>query len=679
MKKRTPKATPELRKLESDTERQVRILSGDPTLSFIIGNRSCFDGERLFVTGGAESLTGEGREEFEGTVDHELGHKEEEEIAKARKAAGVGCVTPLDLLRSKKSNREALLLNAFEDIRIERRVGERRRGSGQNLERANVLAAKKYFERAKAGQTPDFWQSIAASVIFESNGLPVAGWLPEAFAPVVDRIRAEIDAAKGAAWVENADELAKAVLRKIEEMRDEVEEAKQDAKQREQSQAGEPGAGEQGGESGGSDAGDAEGEQGEGNGSGSAGDDSDEGDSDGEGSGNGSDSDGTGANSSANGEDDPKQGEGSGKGSQGDCEGDGSDDDGEQDAGGGWGAGGSGKFDPNHEVSLEELGELLESSRDDADASDLFDYVRDDLAEKAEAENRRRGRSTYSAAPEAVAGDTWETPKTGDAATYTTLKGRVAKQISGMRSKLIAELRARAETSFEADKERGVIDSASLYGLRFGNKNVFAQRGEEITNQVAVSIVVDQSGSMDGTRIENARLAAIAVGETLDALGCDFEITGFWNDSNCRTARHFDRDGSFRFFNFKGFGESFKRVKTRLLRMKADGWNSDPEAVLGAAKRLALQSASRKILIVMSDGQPCGGENVQNYLREVVSRIAGAGIEIYGIGIQSEAVADYYNARTGSAHVVVNEIDELAVSVFKLLKGKLLRRGRRAA
>jgi cobalamin biosynthesis protein CobT len=247
-----------------------------------------------------------------------------------------------------------------------------------------------------------------------------------------------------------------------------------------------------------------------------------------------------------------------------------------------------------------------------------------------------------------------------------------------MRSKLIAELRARAETSFEADKERGVIDSASLYGLRLGEKRVFAQRGEEITNQVAVSIVVDQSGSMDGSRIENARLAAIAVGETLDALGCDFEITGFWNIDRACSSRH-DRDGSFHFFNFKGFGENFKRVKTRLLRMKADGWNSDPEAVLGAAKRLAVQEASRKILIVMSDGQPCGGQNVKDYLREVVSKISKAGIEIYGIGIESQAVAQYYNADTGSAHVVVNKIDDLAVSVFKLLKGKLLRRGRRAA
>ncbi len=89
------------------------------------------------------------------------------------------------------------------------------------------------------------------------------------------------------------------------------------------------------------------------------------------------------------------------------------------------------------------------------------------------------------------------------------------------------------------------------------------------------------------------------------------------------------------------------------------------------------------MLIVLSDGEPLGGEGhhgvVQWHLGEVVRKVTGAGIEVYGVGICSRAVERYYNAANGSAHVVVNEIGELAVQLIRLLSGRLMVGGRKAA
>ena len=85
---------------------------------------------------------------------------------------------------------------------------------------------------------------------------------------------------------------------------------------------------------------------------------------------------------------------------------------------------------------------------------------------------------------------------------------------------------------------------------------------------------------------------------------------------------------------------------------------------------------------MLSDGQPTSVTNFAvgaQYLKDVVTAISKAGVEVYGIGLGADHVAEYYNADTGSDHVSIHALDTLAKEVIRLLKNKLTKKGKKVA
>ena len=81
----------------------------------------------------------------------------------------------------------------------------------------------------------------------------------------------------------------------------------------------------------------------------------------------------------------------------------------------------------------------------------------------------------------------------------------------------------------------------------------------------------------------------------------------------------------------------------------------------------------RKILMVLSDGEPATGDTPSSWLEEDLSaRLAAmrrAGIETVGVGIQTDAVKTFYDD-----HVVVNDLQGLVETALGQLS-KILMRG----
>ncbi len=106
---------------------------------------------------------------------------------------------------------------------------------------------------------------------------------------------------------------------------------------------------------------------------------------------------------------------------------------------------------------------------------------------------------------------------------------------------------------------------------------------------------------------------------------------------------------------------------------------------MAVAKRLAMQRENRKILIVVSDGEPaCPSVQhgmLHGELMKTVKQVTDAGIEVLGIGVQTKSVERFYNEETGASHVVVKDIDKLALEVFRAFRDMLQKsqKGRRAA
>ena len=80
--------------------------------------------------------------------------------------------------------------------------------------------------------------------------------------------------------------------------------------------------------------------------------------------------------------------------------------------------------------------------------------------------------------------------------------------------------------------------------------------------------------------------------------------------------------------------------------MKNGSQNPDGECIAWAAKRLSMQRKKRKILIVLSDGQPATGDTsyalLQSDLRARIQEVSKFGIEVIGIGIETDYVKNFY-------------------------------------
>jgi hypothetical protein len=224
---------------------------------------------------------------------------------------------------------------------------------------------------------------------------------------------------------------------------------------------------------------------------------------------------------------------------------------------------------------------------------------------------------------------------------------------------------------------------------------------------VAVGILLDCSGSMAGNKSLLARRTAIAMHQALAACQITHEITGFAtlydrqvSSNDSMFGRHqwiprarlpelhalFERarahlseahargvdvtqfarivaDDAWSptaalcvpiYGVFKDFGSDDAR---NLLRVEGTTANLDGEAVMWQARRLAQRPEPRRVMFVLSDGLPSGSRSDAQgarYLRQSVERIVEAGIEVYGIGMCSPHVREYYPTSW-----VANSMDEL--------------------
>lgn len=208
--------------------------------------------------------------------------------------------------------------------------------------------------------------------------------------------------------------------------------------------------------------------------------------------------------------------------------------------------------------------------------------------------------------------------------------------------------------------------------------------------ETAVTLLLDQSGSMRGQKMLFAAATTDLLQEFLLTLGVQTEILGFttsrWRGGRSRTRWNW----RFRPSNPGRLNDLLhviyrsaddRRASTggwefrQMLRPDLPKENIDGEAITWAAGRLSALPATRKLLIVLSDGAPVDDstlrENASTYLADhlqaVVKKIIGAGeIEIAAMGIGYRA-HDFYPKSS-----FVESPDELGKALLTLLEEMLI-------
>jgi cobalamin biosynthesis protein CobT len=271
----------------------------------------------------------------------------------------------------------------------------------------------------------------------------------------------------------------------------------------------------------------------------------------------------------------------------------------------------------------------------------------------------------------------------GNPTAYRRLRQEVATMVSPIKRALERVLKVRENAKWRGERERGAIDARSLGKLAADRsyRTVFKDFTKTETNNVAVEILVDMSGSMGGAKMNMAKKSAIALAEALKDLQIPFEVTGFYSVDNPEMTR-FSRDienknrynrsrESLSLHVFKDFESS---NLSGIEKLFVGVQNPDGECLAWAAKRLSARKEKRKILLVLSDGQPATADSNQGILasdlRKKVEKISKIGIECVGIGIMTDAVSHYY-----PDYIVISELKDLPKAAMgklsKLIGGSL--------
>lgn len=221
---------------------------------------------------------------------------------------------------------------------------------------------------------------------------------------------------------------------------------------------------------------------------------------------------------------------------------------------------------------------------------------------------------------------------------------------------------------------RGKLSASSLSRLFFGDDRIFRKKEMGISKDVAVTLLVDCSGSMRGQKSELAATSAYALASVLQNMNITSELIGFTTKGfHSRFGEEYSRACPLYMPIFKAFTDRWDiRAKRRLGKLWNEEWmcnNVDGECVQIAANRLMSRPENKKIMIVLSDGWPCAdGDDfaLRQHLKDTVQELEKK-INIVGIGIISDAVETYYKK-----NVVLEDIKDLPGTVIKRVQELLL-------
>lgn len=275
----------------------------------------------------------------------------------------------------------------------------------------------------------------------------------------------------------------------------------------------------------------------------------------------------------------------------------------------------------------------------------------------------------------------------GSHSEYFEAKAKVQSKITVMKAKLARALVSKEKRDWNYGLEEGRLDTKRLVTAYTGGTNVRKKREDRVEINTVVEILVDCSGSMAAFgKIDMARQVAIVLAECLEGTGIKYEITGFTSPytineqvdlyrSKCNTRETYHRAMPYRFYIFKELNENLRSAQPAISAMTRlnKEHNTDRDAILWAASRLRAQPERRKVLLVLSDGNPeATTVNVElssllRSAKEAAAEVEASGIECIGIGIKDASVRSIY-----SKSVVVHNLDDLAGTVLKQLSKVLL-------
>ncbi|MCO5509380.1 AAA family ATPase [Enterococcus hirae] len=181
---------------------------------------------------------------------------------------------------------------------------------------------------------------------------------------------------------------------------------------------------------------------------------------------------------------------------------------------------------------------------------------------------------------------------------------------------------------------------------------------------LAVALRIDESGSMiRDERIEAAKKAAIAIAEFAKRVNIPLMIYGDTADVSTREKTSI--------FSYKEFSDDFQWLDEKLVTMKPRQNNRDGASLRLIANKLSQESATTKLLISISDGQPKAlpdytGKKAREDIQSVLSEYDRQGVIFVAaaIGQDQKEIKEIYGE---NRFIDMTDINELPQQLIQLI------------
>lgn len=245
---------------------------------------------------------------------------------------------------------------------------------------------------------------------------------------------------------------------------------------------------------------------------------------------------------------------------------------------------------------------------------------------------------------------------TQDLAQYNIAKANVQSQTGVVASRLQVILQSLVVEDFWYEK-RGRLSGKRLARIPLDDPYIFEQREVTELPRAAVSVLNDLSGSTEGSCAELIQQTNILLGESMELVGNPCELLGFGSEAG--------RSNDLLYI--KGFDEPLGPAKPRLGGAIQDTGGGTPlaQTLFETALRLMAREEERKLLFVLTDGQPNNAQEVIDFTK----RVEASGMDVFFFLIGND-VPDWL-AKSGLRHATVRDIPSVGIEVLTELQRAL--------
>lgn len=350
-------------------------------------------------------------------------------------------------------------------------------------------------------------------------------------------------------------------------------------------------------------------------------------------------------------------------------EGDGDGEDEEEKSPGGGGGPGMSKDEMNEfakEMMENTFGEDESDSSDESEMSAFSDFV-DDMTNEVSAPTKPI--KDYEEDGMARDGNSVFMKSKSDKARYQ----HCVKSIDSTKAAVLQKLFQRKSKDYQfamKSMRSGRLDTNKIAEAVQRVPTVYERYGQVRTDKICVGVLIDESGSMCGTKIQKAREAAVFINEVFKGM----------RDVQLYIYGHTADEGAYGSVQIRIYREpGYQMDPYALGSVEARSNNRDGDAILATAKRIRKQTENQGILFVLSDGQPSasdyGGREAINDTRVKVTKAQNLGFQVIQIAIEesvpSKEMFDHFIKMTNIKNLPRDLVGYMSRKVDKLIRERV--------